>query len=75
MQLRYRSVNQRQDYGAIAMLPTGKPNECAAVIPGSDIVPKWDFMYYFEAIDNRGNGKIYPDAEKQPPYVIVKLER
>ena len=75
VQLRYRSVNQRQDYGSIAMLPTGKPHEYAAEIPAGEIVSKWDFMYYFEVIDNQGNGKIYPDGEKETPYVVVKLER
>jgi dienelactone hydrolase len=32
-------------------------------------------MYYIEAIDARGNGKIYPDLEKDAPYVVVRLQR
>jgi hypothetical protein len=32
-------------------------------------------MYYFEAMDNAGNGRIYPDAERETPYVVVKLDR
>jgi dienelactone hydrolase len=32
-------------------------------------------MYFIEVIDNRGNGKIYPDLEKETPYVVVKLQR
>ena len=32
-------------------------------------------MYFIEVIDNRGNGKIYPDLVKETPYVVVKLRR
>lgn len=75
VRLRYRSVNQRQDYRTLEMLPTGRPNEYAAEILGDHIPAQWDLMYFFEVLDNFGNGKIYPDAEQQAPYVMVKLER
>jgi hypothetical protein len=32
-------------------------------------------MYYIEVMDMAGNGCIYPDIEKEAPYVIVMLER
>jgi dienelactone hydrolase len=32
-------------------------------------------MYFIEVIDKRGNGKIYPDLEKETPYVVVRLRR
>ena len=32
-------------------------------------------MYLIEVMDNKGNGKIYPDIEKETPYVVVKLQR
>jgi len=32
-------------------------------------------MYYFEVMDNAGNGKVYPDFEKETPYIVVKLQR
>jgi len=32
-------------------------------------------MYFFEVMDNKGNGKIYPDLEEEVPYVVVKLWR
>ena len=38
-----------------------KEGEYDAVIPGADIDPKFDLMYYFEVMDNAGNGMIYPD--------------
>jgi dienelactone hydrolase len=57
------------------MTATGKRDQYQAVIPAEHVLPKWDLMYFIEAIDGRGNGKIYPDLEKEAPYVIVKLQR
>jgi hypothetical protein len=70
----YRGVNQHFDYKTLPMQPTGKPNEYAATIPGEDLPAKWDFQYFFEVMDTQGNGKIYPDLEKETPYVVVKLQ-
>src|SRR5262249_36232317 len=75
VRLRYRSVNQYQDYRTLEMTPTGKRDEYQAVIPAEHVMPQWDLMYFIEVIDGRGNGKIYPDLEKETPYVIVKLLR
>lgn len=73
--LRYRGVTQFQDYDTLPMQRIGSSDEFEATVPGEKINPKWDFMYYFEVMDNAGNGKIYPDFEKQTPYIVVKLER
>lgn len=75
VRLRYRSVSQYQDYKSLDMVETKKKGQYKAVVPGEDIEAKWDFMYLFEVMDNKGNGKIYPDLEKEAPYVIVKLQR
>ena len=75
VRLRYRSVNQYQDFKTLPMLPTGEAGMYKAVVPAEDVVSKWDFMYLIEAMDNAGNGKIYPDLEKETPYVVVHLER
>jgi hypothetical protein len=32
-------------------------------------------MYFIEAMSKNGNGTIYPDLNKETPYVIVKLQR
>jgi hypothetical protein len=32
-------------------------------------------MYLIEVMDNNGNGRIYPDLNKETPYVFVKLIR
>ena len=73
--LRYRSVTQFEDYRALPMTPTGRPNEFQAVVPGEHVPAKWDFMYFLEVMDARGNGRIYPDLEREAPYIVVKLQR
>jgi hypothetical protein len=75
VRLRYRSVNQHEDYKTIEMARTGNKDQYRAVVPGEDVAAKWDFMYLIEVMDNKGNGKIYPDLETEAPYVIVKLQR
>ena len=75
VRLRYRSVTQFQDYKTLEMTETGADGEYRAVVPGQDIETKYDFMYLIEVMDNNGNGAIYPDMEKETPYVVVKLDR
>ena len=75
VRLRYRSVNQYQDYRTLEMMPTGKNDDYQAVIPAEHVTRTWDLMYFIEVIDKRGNGKIYPDLEKETPYVVVRLRR
>jgi hypothetical protein len=68
-------VNQREDYRTLPMAPTEAKDRYRAVIPAEDIPPTWDLMYFIEAMDNDGNGRIYPDLNKETPYVIVRLQR
>ena len=75
VRLRYRSVNQQQDYRILPMLASGEPDHYEAVIPAAHVVPTWDLMYLIEVMDNRGNGKIYPDLNEETPYVVVRLLR
>jgi hypothetical protein len=75
VRLRYRGVNQHQDYRAAPMLPSGASGQYQAVIPAEDIERTWDLMYFIEAMDNNGNGRIHPDLERETPYVVVKLRR
>lgn len=75
VRLRYRSVNQQQDYRTLPMLATGSPDQYRAVIPAVDIPPTWDLMYFIEVMDQAGNGGIHPDLNKETPYVVVKLLR
>jgi hypothetical protein len=75
VRLRYRSVNQHQDYRTLAMAPTGEKDQYRAVIPPEDIPLTWDLMYLIEAMDKDGNGCIHPDLNQETPYIIVKLQR
>ena len=74
VRLRYRHLTQYEDYLTLEMKP-GESGLYTAIIPGDFIIPQWDLMYFIEAMDNKGNGRIYPDLEYQSPYIIVELER
>ena len=71
----YRDVNQKQDYKALVMAQSGAQDQFEATIPASAFTTQWDFMYLFEVMDNKGNGRIYPDLEKETPYIIVRVQR
>jgi hypothetical protein len=75
VRLLYRSVNQTQNYQMLPMYPTGEKDSYEAVVPAEKINSKWDFMYLIEVMDHNGNGRIYPDLNKETPYRIVKLIR
>jgi hypothetical protein len=75
VRLRYRAVNQQLDYETLALEPTGKQDEYRAVIPADRLDAKWDFMYFFEVMDKQGTGRIYPDFNRETPYVVVRLTR
>ncbi len=75
VRLRYRIVNQTQDYRKLEMLPAGKDGRYRADVPGEHLDGKWDFMYFIEAMDNCGNGAMHPDFETEAPYVVVRLQR
>jgi hypothetical protein len=75
VRLRYRSVNQQEDYRTLPMLPVNDKGQYQAVVPAEQVLSKWDFMYLIEVMDNQGNGKIYPDLNKETPYVVVHLVR
>ena len=70
--VRYRGVSQHQDFARLRLLPAGKPNLYRATIPNEDIDPRWDFMYFLEAFDRVGNGRIYPDLNVETPYVVLE---
>ena len=72
--LLYRSVNQDVEYQTLNILH-GEKDTFEAIVPAEQINPKWDFMYLIEFMDNNGKGKIYPDLNKETPYIIVKLIR
>jgi hypothetical protein len=73
--LLYRSVNQKEDYLILQMTPAAEKDFYEATVPARAINPKYDFMYFIEVMDKYGNGKIYPDFNKEQPYIFVKLIR
>ncbi len=75
VRLSYRSVNQEEQYRNLQMLSTAEKDVYQVIVPAEQISPKWDFMYFIQVMDNKGNGKIYPDLNKETPYRIVKLIR
>ena len=75
VRLRYRGVNQYQDYRTLPMQPAGEGGRYEATVPVEHVNSPWDFMYLIEAMDTQGNGRIWPDLEVEQPYVIVKLLR
>jgi hypothetical protein len=70
IRLRYRHVNQKEDYQTLPMIEEGNAGIYRAIIPGAFITPQWDLMYYIEIVDANGTGKIYPDLEHDTPYII-----
>jgi hypothetical protein len=75
IRLRYRGVNQFEDYRTLAMLPTDSAGHYQATVPAEHLLPKWDFMYLLEVMDNHGRGSIYPDLNQTTPYIVVRLAR
>jgi hypothetical protein len=75
VRLRYRHVTQFEDYQTAEMQYDPQTGLWSATIPGEFVVPQWDLMYFIEAVDTQGNGRMYPDMDVEMPYVIVKLDR
>jgi hypothetical protein len=74
VRLRYRGVNQTQDYRTLPMQPR-RGGRYEATVPAAHILPEWDFMYLIEVMDKAGRGAIHPDLLEQTPYVVVPLRR
>ena len=35
------------------------------------VTPKWSLTYFVEVVDQKGNGRIFPDLESAAPYVVM----
>jgi hypothetical protein len=75
IRLRYRHVNQKEDYQTVDMALDAATGFYASSIPASFIDPRWDLMYFVEIVDGKGNGRIYPDLEVETPYLITSVKR
>jgi hypothetical protein len=63
----HRAVNQLVAFKSIE----AKAGE-RFTIPGEDISPRWDLMYYFELLSTT-EGWFTPDPAKETPYYVVKV--
>lgn len=75
IRLRYRHLTQFEDYRSVDMAWDPELEAYRAAIPGDFIVPRWDVMYFVEAVDEHGRGSKAPDLEEEMPYVIVPVKR
>ncbi len=75
VKLNHRSLNQDVEYNTILMKSTGKPGVFEASVPADEINPEWDYMYFISIMNNDNHGVIYPDLNKETPYVVVHLDR
>jgi hypothetical protein len=74
VRLRYRLVRQFDDYATLEMKPDAT-GAYTATVPAGFTNTTWDFMYFIETIDTRGNGRNWPDLAVETPYVIVPIAR
>ncbi len=75
VRLRYRHLTQMEDYQTLEMVQDIAAGRWEASIPKEFITPEWDLIYFIEAMDKHGNGRMAPDLEHEMPYVVVELER
>ena len=48
VRLRYRNVNQEQEYQTLPMVATSEKDSYEVTVPADQINPTWDFMYYLQ---------------------------
>ena len=75
VQVLYRRVDQTQDYTRLTLSPVDDLGNFAGPIPGEALNPRFDFMYFLQAMDNDHHGVMFPDFNQQTPYYFVRLER
>jgi hypothetical protein len=75
VRLRYRHLTQFEDYQVAEMTFDEAAKSYQGRIPASFIDSKWDLMYFVEVMDRQGHGRMYPDFEKETPYVVVSVQR
>ncbi len=72
--LYYRPTRQAMEYSVVTMNPMGE-GLYSATIPGEVFTTEFDLIYYFEAIDEYGNGIFYPNPDKEDPHLVIKIRR
>lgn len=69
VRLYYRPINQMEKFKMVEAAPSA-----ALTIPGADISPKWDLMYYFEVLNDQNGGWFMPDPHVTTPYYVLKVD-
>jgi len=72
VRLHFRPLDQTVDWEHVDMRSSGDHFE--ALVPGEKIEPRWDFMYCFEILDQRG-GTFWPSWQGRQPYFVVKVRK
>jgi len=67
IRLHYRAVNQLARFTTLE----ATPQRPVFTIPGTDILPNADLMYYFEILDTERGGWFEPDPGISTPYYVV----
>jgi hypothetical protein len=75
IRLRYRHLNQTENYQTADMALDAQSGFYTASIPAAFIDPHWDLMFFVEVVDLKGNGRIYPDLEFETPYLVTSVKR
>ncbi|MBO9682717.1 MAG: hypothetical protein J7502_08635 [Flavisolibacter sp.] len=75
VRLQFRSVNQYLDYTMLPMKLSETKDTYEVIIPADKFDPKWNLMYLIEMMDNNNRGFIFPDLNKQTPYIVTNLIR
>lgn len=71
VRLYYRPVDQQAKFKMIEN-PAG---QSSFTIPGADVSPNWDLMYYFEVLNTGGGGWFQPDPHTATPYYVIQVRR
>ncbi len=75
VRLRYRHLDQSEEWRVIEMVREGSSAAYSAVIPGEFVVPGWDLMYEIEAVDESGAGTFFPDEKIQDPAIVISVNQ
>jgi hypothetical protein len=75
VQVLYRPVDQTRNYETLDLKAVDTNGNYEATIPAVKINPRFDFMYFFQVMDDQHHGMMFPDFNRQTPYFIVHLKR
>lgn len=70
--LHHRRMDQTVDWKPLRM-QRGEGDNFSATIPGNELTADFDHLYYIEA-RVAGGGTLWPDWQRETPYVVVKTE-